>query len=60
MVIFGEVPVWSQLGGPFWDALWKGSPLCGRSYYIVVPFGMFCGRVVHFVGGLSLEWLFLG
>ena len=52
--------MWSQLGGPFWDALWKGSPLCGRSYFIVVPFGMFCGRVVHFVGGLSLEWLFLG
>ena len=29
MVIFGEVPVWSQLGGPFWDALKHGSPLCG-------------------------------
>ena len=39
MVIFGEVPVWSQLGGPF---------------------GMLCGRVLPFVGGLTLEWFFLG
>ena len=34
-----------------------GRSLCGHNW--VVLFGMLCGRVLPFVGGLTLEWFFL-
>ena len=42
-------------GGVVWLSL--GRSLFGHNW--VVLFGMLCGRVLPFVGGLTLEWFFL-